>query len=75
MQTYLHGWRQITGIVSLMLACLAATEWIEVLAVGSREHATTDDSRLWEPAIASITLTLISGYLILWKPRRRPPNA
>jgi hypothetical protein len=75
MQTYFHGWRRKGGIVTLMLACLAAMEWIEVLAVRSRENAGTDDSSLLEPAIASITLTLLSAYLILRKPRKTPPNA
>jgi hypothetical protein len=128
MYTFFHGWRRKVGLVTLVMACLAAAMWVRSLRIedfvdfainleeqrivssrgeifwwawtsGSREASETMDGILWNTEFngeldmvnasvgfvrrrwriaywhATIPLTLLSAYLILWKPRKQQPTA
>lgn len=57
MQTFFHGWRRKTGVVTLMLACVLCGLWM-------RSHATQD--LFFSPVVRRTQITLISteGVLI-----------
>ena len=72
-----HGWRRKAGCVALMMACLALNGWLWALHMPERSSATE-----FLYGFITLDLTLLSAYLILWKPRKRdrlvnstPPNS
>lgn len=75
MREFFNGWRRKVGCVALMVAC-----WLMSLCLAQRLNypggvdAAGDDPGAQLFALA-FPLTLLSTYLILWKPRAKLKNA
>jgi len=83
MGEFFKGWRRKIGVVTLVLACVFAVDWMRLADYSVKEGRTSDVP--WLPTVMHpqlgvpygwivLPLTLLSGYLLLSKPRLSKPK-
>ena len=76
MREFFHGWRRKLGCVLLVMAAVLTRKWgRHPICIETPTGWEMSESWVFQHWQIAIALTLLSAYLILWKPRKPLPSS